>query len=88
VQALEKAARPYRITCTVRGVNGVLAAVRAGLGIAVVARSLFPGDFVELPAAAGLPALGQMDLVLLRRDRSASEPVETLTRAILASGNL
>ncbi|UQX88024.1 LysR substrate-binding domain-containing protein [Jatrophihabitans telluris] len=87
VEALERVGRSYRITCTVRGVNGVLAAVRAGLGIAVVARSLFPGDFVELPASAGLPELGQMDLVLLRSSRKASEPVEALTAAILSSGN-
>ncbi|MDQ1730346.1 MAG: hypothetical protein QOK10_505 [Pseudonocardiales bacterium] len=86
VHALEKIGRSYRITCTVRGVNGVLAAVRAGLGIAVVARSLFPGDFVELPKVADLPPIGDMDLVLLRSSRAASEPVEALTAAILASG--
>jgi DNA-binding transcriptional LysR family regulator len=87
VEALERAGRSYRITCTVRGVNGVLASVRAGLGIAVVARSLFPGDFVELPSTDGLPKLGMIDLVLLRHARSASQPVEALTGAILASGN-
>ncbi|MDQ1717910.1 MAG: hypothetical protein QOE71_2001 [Pseudonocardiales bacterium] len=87
VEALEAAGRSYRVTCTVRGVNGVLAAVRAGLGIAVVAGSLFPSDFVELPATGGLPELGEMDLVLLRRDRSTSGPVEALTAAVLASGD-
>jgi DNA-binding transcriptional LysR family regulator len=87
VEALEAAGRSYRVTCTVRGVNGVLAAVRAGLGIAVVAGSLFPTDFVELPATGGLPQLGEMDLVLLRRDRSTSGPVEALTAAVLASGD-
>lgn len=86
VQALEEIGRDYRITCTVRGVNGVIAAVRAGLGIAVVARSLFPGDFVELPRSADLPSLGEMDLVLLRSEHAASEPVRALTAAILASG--
>lgn len=86
VQALERENRAYRISCTVRGVNGVIAAVRAGLGIAVVARTLLPGDFVERPATDGLPELGEMDLVLLRSARAASEPVEALTRTILASG--
>lgn len=86
VQALEQIGRAYRVTCTVRGVNGVIAAVRAGLGIAVVARSLMPGDFVELPRSAELPALGEMDLVLLRSAHAASEPVRALTAAILASG--
>jgi DNA-binding transcriptional LysR family regulator len=86
VQALERAGRGYRICCTVRGVNGVIAAVRAGLGIAAIARTLLPDDFVELPAAEGLPELGEMDLVLLRSARAASKPVEALTAAILASG--
>ena len=86
VQALERAGRDYRIRCTVRGVNGVIAAVRAGLGIAVIARTLLPEDFVELPGADGLPELGEMDLVLLHSARAASKPVEALTAAILASG--
>ncbi len=86
VQALEEVGRPHRITCTVRGVNGVLAAVRAGLGIAVIARSLFPSDFVERPDSDGLPPLGQLDLVLLRSARAASEPAQALTETILASG--
>lgn len=85
VRALESAGRDYRITCTVRGVNGVLAAVRAGLGIAIFARSLMPDDLVELPASADLPELGEIDLVLLTNPRTATEPAEALTAAILGS---
>jgi DNA-binding transcriptional LysR family regulator len=87
VQALEGAGLSYRVTCTVRGVNGVLAAVRAGLGIAIFARSLVPDDLVELPVSAGLPELGEIDLVLLTNTRAAEGPVDALTAAILASGN-
>ncbi len=87
MQALERAGLSYRVTCTVRGVLGVVAAARAGLGIAIFARSLVPDDLVELPAAVGLPELGDIDLVLLTSSRSATEPVEALTAAILASGN-
>ena len=86
VQALEKAGRGHRITCTVRGVNGVLAAVRAGLGVAVMARTLMPSDLVELPAALGLPRLPHLDLVLLTNRQSPAEPAKALTSAILASG--
>ena len=86
VQALDAADASYRIGCTVRGVNGVIAAVRAGLGIAVMARSLLPGDFVELHDPQRLPDLGEVDLVLLRNPGAATEPVEALTKAILASG--
>ena len=85
VEALDRAGRPYRITCTVRGVNGILAAARAGLGVAIFARSLVPDDLVELPASADLPELGEIDLVLLTNPRAATEPAEALTTAILSS---
>jgi DNA-binding transcriptional LysR family regulator len=87
VQALEQAGIPYRISCTVRGVNGVLAAARAGLGVAIFARSLVPADLVELPADAGLPELGETDLVLLTNPHSAGDAVEALTSAILSRRN-
>lgn len=86
VRALEEAGRPSRITCTVKGVNGVLAAVRAGLGIAVMARTLTPGDLVEVPPSARLPRLGHLDLVLVTNPRAPAVPAEALTSAILASG--
>ena len=86
VQALEKVGRRSRITCTVRGVNGVLAAVRAGLGVAAMARTLVPSDLVELPAASGLPRLPHLDLMLLTNRRAPAEPAKALTSAILASG--
>jgi DNA-binding transcriptional LysR family regulator len=85
VEALERAERPYRITCTVRGVNGILAAARAGLGVAIFARSLMPDDLVELPAGADLPELGEIDFVLLTNPRAATEPADALTTAILSS---
>lgn len=86
VQALEGVGRRSRITCTVRGVNGVLAAVRAGLGIAAMARSLMPPDLLELPATSGLPKLPHLDLVLLTNRQSPPEAAKALTSAILASG--
>lgn len=86
VQALDAAGRRSRITCTVRGVNGVLAAVRAGLGVAVMARSLMPPDLLEVPAASGLPKLPHLDLVLLTNRQAPPEAAKALTSAILASG--
>jgi DNA-binding transcriptional LysR family regulator len=85
VAALDAAGRAYRITCTVRGVNGMLAAARAGLGVASFARSLMPDDLVELPASADLPELGEVDFVLMTNPRAATEPVEALTTAILSN---
>lgn len=86
VQALEAAGRRYQVTCTVRGVNGVLAAVRAGLGISVFARSLRPPDLVEMPGAGRLPPLGGIDFVLLTGPRAPGEATEALTAAILSGG--
>lgn len=85
VRALESAGRAFRITCTVRGVNGVLAAVRAGLGLSIFARTLTPADLVELPPSAGLPDLGEIDFVLLTGPRAPEEPAKALTAAILSS---
>ena len=86
-QALDNAGIGYRVTCTVRDVTGLLAAVRAELGIAIFTRSLVPDDLAELPMTAGLPELGEIDLVLLTNPRSTAQPVEALTAAILANGS-
>ncbi len=88
VTALEAMGRRYRVTCTVRGVNGVLAAVRAGLGAAIFARSLAPEDLIELPAASGLPRLGEIDFVLLDGPQTANDATRALTAAILSGGRL
>jgi DNA-binding transcriptional LysR family regulator len=86
-QALQDAGRPSRITCTVRGVNGVLAAVRAGIGIAVMAKTLTPGDLVEVPAASKLPKLPNLDLVLLTNPQAPVAPAAALTSAIRAGAS-
>jgi DNA-binding transcriptional LysR family regulator len=85
MESLDAAGRSYRIVCTVQGVNGVLAAVRAGLGVAIMARSLMPGDLVELPSSAGLPDTGEVDFVLLSNPRSVAPTAEALTNAILGT---
>lgn len=87
VQALEQAGRPYRVRCIVKNVLGAVAAARAGLGLAIFARSLVPDDLFELPADTGLPDLGEIDLVLLAKQRNTTDAAEALTDAILASGH-
>jgi DNA-binding transcriptional LysR family regulator len=85
--ALDAAGIGYRVSCTVRDVTGLLAAVRAELGIAILAHSLVPEDLTEVPFSAGLPELGEIDLVLLTNPRSTAGPVNALSTAILASAN-
>lgn len=83
IRSLEAAGRTWRITCNVKEVNGVLAAVRAGIGIAVFPQSLIPGDLAQLSATIGLPDLGDVDFSLLDNPQAAREPVEALARAIM-----
>ncbi|MGN6127513.1 LysR substrate-binding domain-containing protein [Humibacter soli] len=83
IDALESAGRVWRITCNTREVNGVLAAVRAGLGVAPFPRTLIPADLVKVTNRLGLPELGEVEFSLLANPRAAAEPVAALTRAIM-----
>ena len=84
IDALEGAGRTWRITCNTREVNGVLAAVRAGIGVAPFPQSLIPPDLAQLPVMFELPPLGNVDFTLLDNPISAREPVEALSTAIVA----
>jgi DNA-binding transcriptional LysR family regulator len=84
IRSLEQIGRTWRITCNVREVNGVLAAVRAGIGIAAFPQSLIPADLDQVSAVHGLPELGDIDFVLLDNPRAPREPVEALSAAIMS----
>lgn len=86
IDALEAAGRTWRITCNTRDVNGILAAVRAGIGVAVFPYSLIPADLVKVSVRFGLPDLGDVDYVLVSNPGAPREPVEALTSAILSRG--
>lgn len=83
IDALEAAGRTWRITCNTREVNGVLAAVRAGIGIAVFPRSLIPDDLVTVSNRFGLPELEDIEFRLLQGAMAPKEPVDALTTAIM-----
>ena len=83
IDALESAGRVWRITCNTREVNGVLAAVRAGLGVAPFPRTLIPADLVKVTNRLGLPELGEVEFSLLSNPRAAADPVAALARAIM-----
>lgn len=88
IQALEDAGRTWRITCNVREINGVLAALRAGIGVAVFPQNLIPGDLVPVTSTFGLPMLGEIDFALLDNPRAAREPVDALVSAIVNRSSL
>jgi DNA-binding transcriptional LysR family regulator len=86
IRALEDAGRTWRITCNVKDINGALAALRAGIGIAVFPQNMIPGDLVPVTTGFGLPMLGEVDFALLDNPRAAREPVEALIGAIVGRG--
>ncbi len=83
ITALEDAHRTWRITCNTREINGVLAATRAGIGICVLAQSRVPGDLRILSGRLDLPELPDVEMALVANPRSARQPVEALSKAIL-----
>ena len=87
-RALTRARLPFRSACVCRGVNGLIAAVAAGIGISALAASLVPAQLATLGPAHRLPELGTIDLVLLTNPRTAQRPaVRALTTTVLASGS-
>jgi len=65
--------------------NGIHAALHAGLGIGVLAESRIPASLTNLSGRYGLPSLGHVHTTLVANPRTAREPVEALMRAILRS---
>lgn len=86
IEALESAGRTWRITCNTRDVNGVLAAVRAGMGVAVFPQALIPADLVKVSNRFTLPELGDVDYVLMANPAAAQDSVEALKSAIVSRG--
>ncbi|PHQ48197.1 LysR family transcriptional regulator [Streptomyces cinnamoneus] len=92
LEVLERHGRPWRVTCTSGSLNGLVAAARAGLGVMAHAEGMRPPGLVRVPARAGLPELGGIDVVLLYgadalRDGSVRGSAEALAAAVLAAGD-
>ncbi|HVT66126.1 MAG TPA: LysR family transcriptional regulator [Trebonia sp.] len=87
-RALNRARLPFRSACVCRGVNGLIGAVAAGIGISAMAASLVPAQLTALGPGHRLPELGTIDLVLLTNPRTGQRPaVRALTSTVLASGS-
>lgn len=82
LEALEASGRAWTITCTARDITGILAGVRAAVGVAPFPLSTLPTDLVVVGAPAGLPPLGTVDFALLDNPASARGPVDALSQAI------
>jgi DNA-binding transcriptional LysR family regulator len=87
-RALNEVGVPFRTACVCRGVNGLIAAVAAGIGISAMATTLVPAQLVTLGHGHRLPELGTIDLVLLTNPRTEHRPaVRALISTVLASGS-
>lgn len=85
--ALDRTDTGYRSACICRGVNGLIAAVAAGIGVSAMAASLVPVQVTALGPRHRLPELGHIDLVLLTNPRTEDRPAtRALAAAVLASG--
>jgi DNA-binding transcriptional LysR family regulator len=85
--ALDATNTAYRSACICRGVNGLIAAVSAGIGISVLASSLVPVQLTKIGSQLHLPELGYIDLVLLTNPRTEHRPAtKALAAAVLESG--
>lgn len=83
VTALESAGRAWRVTCSARDVTGILAGVRAAVGVAVFPLSMMPADLGVVSPTAGLPLLGTVDFALVDNPASPRGPVHALSQTIM-----
>jgi DNA-binding transcriptional LysR family regulator len=87
LEALERAGLTWRIACTSGSLSGLRAACLAGLGVTAHARGLMLEGLAEMPAASGLPELGDVEFVVLGARSSPAGPAAALASAILANGD-
>lgn len=72
--ALRSRRQPYRVVCESASPAGMLAAVEAGLAVALFTRCSVPAGYEILGRKHGLPALPALPVVLLRSRASAGSP--------------
>jgi DNA-binding transcriptional LysR family regulator len=84
-EALDAAGRGWRIGFSSDNIGAIHAAVRSGLGVSAVERSLVPAGVRILDQAAGLPPLAPVHLCLKLNQASASPVLDALADEIRSS---
>ncbi|MEV0608669.1 LysR family transcriptional regulator [Polymorphospora rubra] len=84
--ALTGAGRAWRFACVSGSLGGLVAAAGAGLGVLAHSRGLVPPGLVPVPATHRLPALGEVEVILLHRPGPPTPSVAALSEAILGVG--
>ena len=83
---LNNADRPWRLAHTNPDLSGIQAAIEAGLGITVLAKSTVPPSLIIIESERDLPALGSIDIcVTTRSSRSKDSAAMRLSEYIRLS---
>lgn len=85
LQTLSRLERPWRIPYTSSSYSGILAAVRSGLGVTLLAASTVPEGVQVLEEREGFPAMGELDVRLHTRADTETEAARCLADYIAAS---
>lgn len=85
LQTLSRRNLPWRVAYTSSSYSGIIAAVRAGLGVTLLAASTVPEGVRALEERDGFPPMGELDVRLHMRQESATEAVRCLADYIATS---
>lgn len=77
--------RSWRVSYTSSSYSGILAAVRAGLGVTLLAASTVPEGVRTLGERDGLPEMGVLDVCVHRSRENASEAATCLAEYVAGS---
>ncbi|MCA8906468.1 MAG: LysR family transcriptional regulator [Rhodospirillaceae bacterium] len=85
LNALDASGRPWRVAYTSPSLAGAQAAVRAGLGAAVLPRDMVPPDFRLLDSHGAFPRLEDTEIALYRAPSGIGKAAERLADHIVRS---
>ena len=77
ISQLNSASRPWRLAHTNPDLSGIQAAIEAGLGVTVLAKSTVPARLIILESEANLPALGSIDICVTTRSSTTNDTATT-----------
>lgn len=84
IAELKQQTQPWKITYTNPDFYGLMAAIKQGLGITALARSIVP-DELEIIRDKRLPKLGRINICLINQDTQHPQVSQTLSSFIKAS---
>ena len=85
VEALDEINRAHRIAYTSQSLAGILAYVRAGIGVTVLAESSISADLRILSLKDGFPPLHDITLVVSRAPANTSILIDQIEQRIINS---